>query len=174
MSGVMLFDDRSPHATRKIRRWTVAMVLLAAATSAFFLWMGLHAQYAAMLGVSLLLVAAVVPIAGVPATIQFRRLPYASRDGTRREVSTLTWSLYGNRSTLREPAVRRLHQAGIRACRHAGLDLGSPDGRSRAHDLLGSRTLAFLDDPQTEPVDADRMRAHLTAFERLDLRKGTL
>src|SRR5699024_9741798 len=127
-----------------------------------------------MLWVCLLLAAAFLPLTEVPTWVRFPRLPYARRDGIRREVSTLSWALYGQGSSLRPPAVRRLHSAGLRACRHAGIDPASAVGRARAREVLGEETLAFLDDPEAQSVDAHRLRQPLSAFERLDLRKEML
>lgn len=158
--------------TQRSRRWMLITASIAVALSVLLYWIGLSGRHSVLLGVSLLLISAAIPISGVPAVVRFRRLPYQSRDGARREVSTLSWAIYGNRSTLREPAVRRLHSAGVRACRHAGVDLESGPGRERASQVLGEDVVAFLDDPRATPVDASRMRHYLTAFERLDLRKG--
>lgn len=157
---------------RRLRRWTIALLLASAALTSLAIWLGLSVRHSVLLGVCVLLVVAFLPLTGVPAWVRFRRLPYQRRDGARREVSTLSWALYGNHATLREPAVRRLHEAGTRACQHAGLDLVTATGRSHAVEVLGPATLAFLDDPLAHPVDADRMRAHLTAFDRLDLRNA--
>lgn len=158
----------------RVRRWVIILAIGAVALFAFALWLGVSAAHSALLGVGVLLIAAFVPLAGVPGWVRFQRLPYHRRDGTRREVSTLSWALYGNAATLREPAVRRLHEAGTRACQHAGLDLATTTGRARAAKLLGEATLAFLDEPFARPVDAHRMRAYLTAFNRLDLRNTAL
>lgn len=154
------------------RRWLIAGVVVAISIAGLLYWIGLSGRHSVLLAVCLLLVAAGAPIVGVPAWIQFRRLPYHRRDGTRREVSTLSWALYGTNTTLREPALRRLHSAGVRACRHSGVDLESVAGRQRAVETLGTDVLEFLDDPRAQPVDARLMRHYLTAFERLDLRKG--
>ena len=164
--------EREIPLAQQARRWLIASVVVAISIAALLYWIGLSGRHSVLLVVCLLLVAAVSPIVGVPAWIQFRRLPYQRRDGTRREVSTLSWALYGKNAALREPALRRLHSAGMRACRHAGVDLDSAPGRRRAAAILGPDALAFLDDPRATPVDARRMRHYLTAFERLDLRKG--
>src|SRR5690625_4537140 len=156
------------------RRWVIVLAIGAVALFASAVWLGVSVAHSALLGVCVLLVAAFVPLTGVPGWVRFRRLPYHRRDGARREVSTLSWALYGNVATLREPAVRRLHDAGTRACHHAGIDLTTTAGRAQAADLLGEATLAFLDEPLARPIDAHRMRAHLTAFNRLDLRKAPL
>lgn len=155
-----------------MRRWVLTALAVVAGVAALLFWLGLSGRYTVLLAVSLLLVVALIPTIGVPGRVGFARLPYQRRDGARREVSSLSWMLYGDQTTLRGPAVHRLHAAGRRACGHAGIDLDSAAGRRHAAEVLGAEVLAFLDDPTAVPVDARRMGRYLTAFERLDLRKG--
>lgn len=154
------------------RRW-IWMTAACLAIAALTWWLGLSLSHVALLVLSLALIFVCTQAAGLPSSSHFPRLPYNRRDGTRRDVSSLSWSLYGNDRALNDPAVRRLWTVGQRACHHAGIDFGSAAGRGRAEELLGPSALAFLDDPDATAVDARGMSEYLTAFERLDLRKGS-
>lgn len=158
--------------TAEARRWWIWTAVGTAGLIAGAWWLGVAPAYAVMLGLCLALVSACARVAGIPSWVRFPRLPYNRRDGARRDVSTLSWSLYGQGRNLNERALLRLHRAGVGACRHAGIDLDGADGQALAADLLGTETARFLRDPATAAVDARRMSHLLDDFEQLDLRKG--
>lgn len=166
-------STRTPDAGVLGRRWWVWATAVSVGVAVLTWWLGLGLAHAVLLAPAIALAFACIQVAGLPSTSRFPRLPYNRRDGTRRDVSSLSWSLYGNDRSLNDPAVRRLWTAGQRSCQHAGLDLDTPAGRDRAGELLGDSAIAFLDDPDSVPVDARQMSHYLTAFERLDLRKGS-
>ncbi|HLS13289.1 MAG TPA: hypothetical protein VK095_02130 [Beutenbergiaceae bacterium] len=167
-------SSHTQPATRaaKARRWWIWTAVGTAGLIAGAWWLGVAPGYAVLLGLCLALVSACARAADVPSWVRFPRLPYNRRDGARRDVSTLSWSLYGQGRNLNERALLRLHRAGVAACRHAGVDLDDDEGRARAADLLGTQTADFLLDPAAAAVDARRMSHLLDDFEQLDLRKG--
>ncbi|MBK5248423.1 MAG: hypothetical protein JJE50_03165 [Actinomycetales bacterium] len=100
------------------------------------------------------------------------RLPYGRHDGARREVSSLSWTLYG-RGQVTPFGQRRLREVALAAFDHAGVDLATAQGRSHAEQLLGRRLLLFLLDPRSAPApDARAVQRCVAALETLDLRKG--
>lgn len=165
-------DRAGNAAAAEARRWWIWTATGALALVVLAWWLGLAIPHALLLGLCLALVSACARATGIPTWVRFPRLPYNRRDGARRDVSTLSWSLYGQGRNLNERALGRLHRAGLQACRHAGIDLDSATDRDHLADLLGEPALQFLVDPGAEPVDARRMSQLLNAFERLDLRKG--
>ena len=84
-------------------------------------------------------------------------------DGTRRELSSLTWSFIGREGRVAEPAVRRLRTVAVRRLARRGVVLPAgivqraagrapttlvlDDGQRAARELLGERAWAILTAP---------------------------
>lgn len=168
----MTVPSNARSRARRSRRYLVLAPLCALAIGLVAYWIGLSAVHTVLLVICLLLIASASPITGVPVWMQFRRLPYDRKDGARREVSNLSWALYGDRRTLARPAVVRVHRSGVRACAHAGIDLDTGHGRERARDELGADALDFLTDPLARPLTAGHLSTLLSAFEKLDLTRA--
>lgn len=162
----------SVQRRRRSRRYLILAPLSAIGVALVAYWLGVSPRHAVLMCLGLVLVGVCAAMTGIPSWLRFPLLPYNRQDGARREVSNLTWSLYGDHGGLARPAVRRLHSAAMRAAHHAGIDLESTSGRARAQSALGTPLLAFLDDPFREPVGAAELSSYLSAIEKLTTKES--
>lgn len=104
---------------------------------------------------------------GLGQTVALPRLPFGRRDGTRTEVSSLSWSLYstGGVTHQGQQHLRRVCSTGLA---EAGIDLSRPDDVTRTRGLLGATMTEFLLDPAAPPPDVRTVRAVVLALEKLE------
>ncbi|QJW36794.1 hypothetical protein [Cellulosimicrobium protaetiae] len=99
------------------------------------------------------------------------RLPAVRRDGNRRDVSDLGWSVLGRDGRVTATAARRVRHLTERRLAHHGIDdLADPDAATDVAGLLGPRAARTVHDLVTDgrlptPTELDTW---LTAFDRLD------
>ena len=90
------------------------------------------------------------------------------RDGARRDVVELSWSLSSRSGTVSQSAARRLGVVAERRLAHHGIDLGDPHGAAEAQRLLGTRAFGVVSPDRAEPIRrADFMYA-IAVVEHLD------
>lgn len=153
-----------------LKRWvTLTSVAVVLAAVFAFSW-GATVRHTALVIACVLLAAVAFQFAGNGVELRFPTLPYTRRDGARRDVSNLSWSLYGDDRAVRPHAVIRVHDAAMRACHFAGLEVDTSDGQANARRVLGDDAVNFLIDPRSRPTSTQRLTELLKVFEQLELR----
>ena len=117
-------------------RPAVAAVLLGFAADL----LGLSHRDAFLVGLVVLVIGYVGVLAGRGDRYPWPAADLEATDGTRREMTRLTWSLIGRDGRVTEAAVRRLRVDATRRLAGHGTALGEP----RAAELLGARVHATL------------------------------
>jgi hypothetical protein len=99
------------------------------------------------------------------------RIPDVRRDGNRRDVSDLGWSVLGRDGRVTVTAARRVRRLTERRLAHAGTDdLADPGAATEVARLLGPRAARTVSDLVTDgrlPTPAE-LDAWLAALDRLD------
>ena len=164
-----MIDDDDPRRVRRRWMWvTVSAVVVPVAVFAAGADLA-HALLAGLAGAVVVVVLRSMPLG---EHVMFPRLPFAAHEGARRDVSSLSWTLYG-RGGMTVSGQRRLRRVALDALDHAGIDVTTAPGRAEAERLLGRGLLTFLLDPDpSRPPDARTVERCVAALETLDLRKG--
>ncbi|MCU1431450.1 MAG: hypothetical protein JWP95_555 [Actinotalea sp.] len=129
-------------------------------TVGFLGWVfGLRTLDAALVGLVAFVVALVGVSVGNGAEHEWPQAQVEEAEGSRREISALTWSFVGRDGRVAEPAVRRLRVVAARRLARRGVvlpggithrsrDVGPEDEpHLRARELLGDRAWATLTGP---------------------------
>lgn len=104
---------------------------------------------------------------GMGQNVALPRLPFGRRDGTRTEVSSLSWSLYSAGGVTYQ-GQQHLRRVCLAALAEAGIDLEQPNGPDRARIALGSAVAELVIDPTAPPPDVRTVRACVIALEKLE------
>lgn len=139
--------------------WLLAVVLLALG-----LLIGLDLLHCLLLAVACLAVSALVRAAGAGTGSPWPALPYGRRDGARRDVSTLTWTLMNRQGLLSGRGRERVAAVLREGLRLRGIDPATSSGRARARALLGT-VGDWLADPSCQAPGPAELDVALTALE---------
>lgn len=99
--------------------------------------------------------------------LELPAVPFDSRDGARREVSSLTWSLLARTGVSTQARLQLQRLAGATLA-DAGVDPSTPDGARQARQILGASADDFRRNPHDAPLDARGAGAILTTLEKLE------
>lgn len=91
--------------------------------------------------------------------------PISARNGARREVGSVAWSLRGGRGRVSPLASFRIRTVAARRLARLGIDLEDPADRARAEAALGQRAYRVVSEPA--PRSYGTMRSALRAVDRL-------
>jgi len=138
----------------------IALVLLGLG-----LLIGLDLAHSLLLGVACLAVGVLPSLGAAGIRSPWPSLPYGRRDGARRDVSTLTWTLMSREGRLSSKGRQRVLTVVQDALRQRGIDTGTVAGAARAESLLGREVTGWLADPDSRPLDPARLSAALAALE---------
>jgi hypothetical protein len=148
-----------------------------AATVAVAALAGLGAWAVGVAGVQSAVVAAVVATVGAghsllsrsePAQGSLRRRHQAARQGTRHEVTRLSWTLTGRQGVVATRTVQRLRVLAERRLAHLGVDVADPRHAGAASALLGEGAYSVLIADPSQPVGYRAFVRCVAAVERLD------
>ncbi|UFU05549.1 hypothetical protein [Ruania halotolerans] len=166
----------SAPARHRHRAW---YPYLGAAALGILAWaVGLSVPHATLLTGAAVALTLVTSVLGFGDRSTWPVLPYGRRDGARRDVSGLTWTMLNRGGGLSEAGARRLHLALTESLRLEGTGATS----ARASDLFGPHVARWLAEPPgphnpTAPPDrATARRAMSTAATLLrtpPTRKGS-
>lgn len=147
-------------------RW-IGVGVIAVVIAALLLLVGIDAPHAVLGGLVWVVGILLLVHLGLGQTVALPRLPFGRRDGTRTEVSSLSWSLYstGGITHQGQQHLRRVCATGLA---EAGLDLSRPADVDRARSLFGTSMTEFLVDPTAPPPDVRTVRAAVLALEKLE------
>ncbi|WP_265521211.1 hypothetical protein [Oerskovia flava] len=139
------------------------LLVLAAATLTALLGAG-PAHVLAVLGTGLTLVV-LAATAGHTHETDWSHTPRPDRDGARRDVSELGWSILGKDGRVNQRVVRRTRALAAQRLAIHGVDLADPADASEAARLLGQRVhRQLLHDDHPTPRT---LQAWLSTLERL-------
>lgn len=147
-------------------RW-VGVGVIAVVIAALLVVIGIDAAHAVIGGLVWVVGILLLVHLGLGQTVALPRLPFGRRDGTRTEVSSLSWSLYSS-GGITHQGQQHLRRICTTALGEAGVDLSAPRGRERARELLGGAVTTFLVDPAAPPPDVRTVRATVLALEKLE------
>ncbi len=145
----------------------IAAVVAAAVLATLLVLVGFDVPHGVLAGIGVVVALQVLAHLGLGQRVALPRLPFGRRDGTRTEVSSLSWSLHGGSDGVAPSAQRQLRRVAITALGEAGVALDDDEGRRRAVELLGAPMTDFLLDRQTRPLDARAVRAAVLRLEKL-------
>ncbi|HLR27684.1 MAG TPA: hypothetical protein VK086_03245 [Ruania sp.] len=138
----------------------IALVLLGLG-----LLIGLDLAHSLLLGAACLAVGVLPSLGAGGIRSRWPALPYGRRDGARRDVSTLTWTLMSREGRLSSKGRQRVHAVVQDALRQRGIDAGTAAGTARAESLLGREVTGWLADPDSRPLDPAQLSSALAALE---------
>jgi len=147
-------------------RW-IGVGVVAAVIAALLVAVGIDVPHALIGGLVWVVGILLLVHLGLGQTVALPRLPFGKRDGTRTEVSSLSWSLYstGGITHQGQQHLRRICTTGLV---EAGIDVSRPSDLDRARHLLGDAMTEFLVDPAAPPPDVRSVRATVLALEKLE------
>lgn len=149
---------------RVVRLWTaIGAVVVAGAV----VLLGYGIAHGLVAGTALALVVLAAGHLGLGERVELPRLPYDNRSGSRLEVSSISWSLYG-RDGMTAEGRRHLRRLLLRVLAARGIDADEAAGRERADRLLGADVVRFATDPASPAPDARRVRAIVLTLETLE------
>jgi hypothetical protein len=154
------------------RRWWVWPAVVGIGGPVLAFTIGLDVAHSLMIGLAVALVVAGSRVIGLGDQAVWPRLPFGRRDGARRDVSSLSWSLYGQQHELTGSGRRRLRRVCLDTLELAGMSLDTPEGIRAVQDLLGRPVTAFLIDPDQPAPDLRGVQRTLTALTAVPLRKA--
>lgn len=139
--------------------------LIALALLGLGLLIGLDLVHCLLLSAACLAIGALPPAGAAGIRSPWPPLPYGRRDGARRDVSTLTWTLMSREGGLSSKGRQRVHAVLHEALRLQGIDPDTTAGARRAESLLGREVAAWLADPGSRPLDPVQLSTALSALE---------
>lgn len=146
--------------------WLIPGVVVAATAGAWLL--GVDLVHALVIGIGIAVVVVVARTVDTTRDPGWERAPEPGRDGTRGELSTLSWTMVGRDGRAGERALRRVRAVGAGRLARLGLDLADPLDADAIHGLLGARAWTVLTvSSGRNPSLADVEHA-VARLERLD------
>jgi hypothetical protein len=142
--------------------------VLAAAAYGLCWVIGMDTLHAA--AVAVLVLAAGVAWVAVPEHLDARLVeePPGRREGVRREVIDLSWSLRRQRGGIRENAFRRVRALASASLAERGMDLDDPDDAGRIAEAIGAGAYSVLAPQSGRFANLRAVTGCLDALERLD------
>lgn len=138
------------------------------------LLIGLDVLHCLLLSAACLAVGALPPAGSAGIRSPWPALPYGRRDGARRDVSTLTWTLMNREGQFSSKGTLRVRAVLLEALRLRGIDPATTSGAARTAQLLGEDVAQWLAPPDQaqphqappdqSPPDPDRLAEALTAL----------
>lgn len=152
------------HRTRPV--WLSSVIALIVV--GLGLMVGLDPAHCLILGASTLLIFLLTQAGSTGIRSPWPRLPYGRRDGARRDVSTLTWTLIDRHGRLSSRGAHRVHTVLHEALRLRDIDPATPPGSAHAEALLGRGVARWLADPDAAPPAPELLGAALTTLARTE------
>ncbi|TDE97495.1 hypothetical protein EXU48_04715 [Occultella glacieicola] len=162
----------STHPDERRRRWWVWPVVVGTGAPILAFTIGLDVAHSLMIGLGVAVVVAGSRVIGLGDQAVWPRLPFGRRDGARRDVSSLSWSLYGQQHELTGSGRRRLRRVCLDTLELGDIRLDTPEGVRAAEDLLGRPVTEFLLDEDRPAPDLRGVHRTLTALTKVPLRKA--
>ncbi len=149
-------EFRQARTSAFMRRWSPLAAAIAA--PALALLIGTDLPHALLIGGTLAVATLVLRAPQLGSRATWPVLPYGRRDGARRDVSSLTWTMIDRGGAISSSGERRLRSVLTDALELRGVDLTTAAGREQATDLVGAGVTRWLTDPHSPAPDPRAVR----------------
>jgi len=157
---------RQARTSAFVRRWSPLLVAIAG--PALALLIGTDLPHALLIGGTLAAATLVVRALPFGSRAAWPVLPYGRRDGARRDVSSLTWTMIDRGGAISSTGERRLRTVLSDALELRGLDLTTPRGREQAETVVGADVARWLTDPEAHAPDPRAVRRIIARVQHAD------
>lgn len=162
---------RQARTSTFARRWSP--LLAAVAGPGLALLVGTDLPHALLIGGTLATATLVVRALPFGSRATWPVLPYGRRDGARRDVSSLTWTMIDRSGQISSTGEQRLRAVLTAALELRGTDVTTTAGRERASTLVGADVARWLTDPEAPAPDPRAVRRIIARVQETDHTKGT-
>lgn len=167
MTMVDARQERRAERRRALgRRWGALAGAVAATVLA--LLVGTDLAHALLIGSALAAAALVTRALPLGSRASWPVLPYGRRDGARRDVSSLTWTMIDRNGVISSTGEARLRTVLTSALELRGVDLAAPSGRAQAATVVGDQVARWLTDTDAPTPDPRTVRRVLTGMLQTD------
>lgn len=151
--------------TRSGLAWSLATAAIFSGTA----WaIGVSIVQSVLIAAAICAIGACISLAPTGQTLAWPERNRAGNDGTRREVSRLSWAMIGRDDRVSEASLRRLQQVALRRLAMRGIDGTDPDQQAAAQSALGTFCYQHLFAPTGGPPRYDQFVRCVTELEKLD------